>query len=110
MGYTRRVIWADLLKIFAIYGVIIIHSSAPYLVEYDKSEADWWAGNLYDSFYRWCIPVFFMVSGTFILEQVQKESVRHFILKRFKRIGFPFFFFGAHSIFWRISVNKSRYL
>jgi surface polysaccharide O-acyltransferase-like enzyme len=108
MGYTRRVIWADLLKIFAIYGVIIIHSSAPYLVEYDKSEADWWAGNLYDSFYRWCIPVFFMVSGTFILEQVQKESVRHFILKRFKRIGFPFFLWSAFYFFWRISVNKEQ--
>lgn len=108
MAYASRVIWADLLKIFAIYGVIVIHSSAPYLVEYDKSEADWWAGNLYDSFCRWCIPIFFMLSGAFILEQVQKESVRHFLLKRFKRICVPFFLWSALYFLWRVSVNNEK--
>lgn len=108
MAHARRVIWADLLKIFAIYGVIIIHSSAPYLVQYDKRETYWWAGNLYDSFYRWCIPIFFMLSGAFILEQVQKESVRHFLLKRFKRICVPFLFWSALYFLWRVSVNKEQ--
>ncbi len=108
MSHVRRVIWADLLKIFAIYGVMIIHCSAPYLVEYAKSKTDWWAGNLYDSFYRWCIPIFFMLSGTFILEQVQRESVRHFLLKRFKRILVPFFLWSAVYFLWRVSVNKEQ--
>jgi len=108
MTQTSRVIWADLLKILAIYGVIIIHSAAPYLVQYDKREAYWWAGNLYDSLYRWCIPIFFMLSGFFILEQVQKESVRHFLLKRFKRICGPFFFWSALYFLWRVSVNKEQ--
>jgi surface polysaccharide O-acyltransferase-like enzyme len=108
MASARRVIWADLLKIFAIYGVIIIHSAAPYLVEYKKSGTGWWAGNLYDSFNRWCIPVFFMLSGTFILEHVQKESVRHFLLKRFKRVCVPFFLWSALYFFWRVTVNKEQ--
>ena len=81
MAHARRVIWADLLKIFAIYGVIIIHSSAPYLVQYDKRETYWWAGNLYDSFYRWCIPIIFHVSVVLYSGAGSKESVRHFLLE-----------------------------
>lgn len=105
---AKRVAWADILKVFAIVGVIVIHSSAPYLVEYEGSSSAWWAANLYDSVCRWCIPVFFMLSGTFLLEQVQKQSLRKFFLKRLKRICIPFFFWSAVYFFWRISVNHER--
>lgn len=108
MIYAERVVWADILKVFAIVGVIVIHSSAPYLMEYEKSSSGWWAANLYDSICRWCIPVFFMLSGTFILEQVQKQSLRSFFLKRLKRICIPFFFWSAVYFFWRISVNNEK--
>lgn len=108
MTYVKRLMWAEYLKIISIFGVIIIHSSAPYLLKYKNETIGWWTGNLYDTLFRWCIPVFFMLSGTFILEQVQSVSIRQFYLRRFKRIVMPFFIWSVVYFIWRVLVNKEE--
>lgn len=108
MIIKKRILWVDLLKILSIYGVITIHSSAPLLITYDKNHFAWWVGNLYDSLSRWCIPVFFMLSGFFILEQAQRDSLRQFYQKRFNRIIIPFIMWSASYFLWRILVNKEQ--
>lgn len=101
-----RVIWADILKIYSILAVIVIHSSAPLLNAFKKDVVAWNIGNFYDSISRWCIPVFFMLSGEFILEKVQYESFRKFYFKRFWKVVIPFVFWSAVYLLWRILVNK----
>jgi surface polysaccharide O-acyltransferase-like enzyme len=109
MSKNNRLLWPDVLKTGSIFSVIVIHSAAPLLSVYDTSRpADWWAGNLYNSMSRWCIPVFFMISGAFLVEKAGRESLRQFFTRRFGRIFIPFVFWSGIYFLWRVYGNGER--
>ncbi|CAG1064913.1 O-acetyltransferase WecH [uncultured bacterium] len=101
-----RLIWADLLKIIAVYAVILIHSAAPYVTGYETHGLrQWWAGNFYDSLSRWCIPVFIMLSGFFLIGKYRDDSMGSFFLRRFTRVFVPFIVWSFFYFLWRIYAN-----
>jgi surface polysaccharide O-acyltransferase-like enzyme len=101
-----RVLWADFLKSIALCGVVLIHSAAPLLAGYeDRGAASWWAGNLYDSAARWCIPVLFMLSGAFLIDKAQTLGTSAFLRRRLGRIGAPFLAWSALYCLWHIEIN-----
>ncbi|KMQ49833.1 hypothetical protein CHISP_3244 [Chitinispirillum alkaliphilum] len=107
MYESGRWFWADLLKILAVFGVVLIHSSAPFLVQYKQAgELIWWSGNLYNSASRWCIPVFIMLSGAFLLRKTQKDSVHTFFKRRVQRIAIPFLIWSVIYYLWRVYANN----
>lgn len=109
MDNNERLVWPDLLKIASIYCVIVIHSAAPLLAKYKPDKADWWwAANLYDSFSRWCIPVFFILSGMFLIEKCTKISLGHFLKTRLRRIAIPFVAWSGIYFAWRIYSGKEN--
>lgn len=104
-----RQLWADILRILAIFCVILIHSAAPLLTRYEEITIHaWWIGNLYNSISRWCIPVFFMLSGTFLIQKAGTETPFRFYLKRLKRIFIPFVIWSGIYFLWRIYVNNEN--
>ncbi len=100
----KRLLWAEILKILAIFGVILLHVSAPFLIPFENS-ADWWVGNMYDSFSRWCVPLFVMVSGALILPGAGKQPLRDFLLTRVRRILVPFLVWSAVYFLYRIHIK-----
>ncbi|MFP4415974.1 MAG: acyltransferase [Chitinivibrionales bacterium] len=105
--HRPRILWADFLKIFAMYAVVIIHSAAPLLVEFgERGERVWWIGNLYDSAARWCIPVFFMLSGAFLIGKAQRMGPVPFLGRRLQRIGIPFLIWSALYFIWNVEINQ----
>lgn len=102
----ERLIWPDLLKISAIYAVIIIHTAAPYLILYEKRGREvWWTGNIYDSASRWCIPVFVMLSGFFLIEKYREETFWSFFARRLSRVLIPLLIWSLIYFLWRIHAN-----
>jgi surface polysaccharide O-acyltransferase-like enzyme len=102
----EHLVWPDALKIAAIYAVILIHSAAPLLLLYDElGAAAWWAGNVYDSLARWCIPAFFMLSGSFLIEKSQGKSLASFFRRRLQRVFVPFLVWSFVYFLWRMKVN-----
>ncbi len=99
-----RLLWADILKIIAIFGVILLHVSATFLVPFERSR-DWWIGNIYDSLSRWCVPLFVMVSGSLILPGAGKQPLRRFLLTRVRRILIPFLVWSGIYFFYRIHIK-----
>lgn len=99
-----RLLWAEILKILAIFGVILLHVSAPFLVPFDNTR-EWWIGNIYDSLSRWCVPLFVMVSGSLLLPGAGEKSLRWFLLRRVRRILIPFLTWSAVYFLYRI-YNK----
>ena len=57
----RHIIWADLLRVFAIFGVVYQHYCPAY---YDTNPLE---TNILVSLGDWCVPVFLMLSGMFAL-------------------------------------------
>lgn len=84
---TNRNFSFDTLRTLAILLVIVLHVSAPYVVEgmgTKRFDTDFWIGNIIDSFSRVCVPLFIMISGRFLI--LNSDSYKVFYRKRIIRI------------------------
>lgn len=63
-----RVAYADLLRSFATIGVILLHLASSQIGNVPVGSGAWQVFNLYDGLLRWCVPVFVMLSGMFMLD------------------------------------------
>ncbi len=94
----EKLIWLNNLRVISTIAVIVIHISFPITNHYGKtSEIIWNIGNLYNSISRFCVPIFFMISGALLLKQDYKLS--YFLKKRFWRIIPPLIFWSLIYIF-----------
>lgn len=66
---TPREIRYDLLRIVAACMVVMLHVSASKWYTTPYNTIEWATMNLYDSFMRSAVPLFFMLSGAFILRK-----------------------------------------
>lgn len=65
----KRDIPMDVLRIAAALAVIMIHSSSGYVGTSPVTSVSWAVGNVFDAASRWCVPVFVMLSGAFLLQK-----------------------------------------
>jgi surface polysaccharide O-acyltransferase-like enzyme len=80
--------WADLIRVVAIYLVVIIHVSGQITNEWGQIPAPQWVlANIYGSVARISVPLFFMMSGYLLLPR--SESLRFFYSKRVLKIFIP---------------------
>ncbi len=107
-------IYLDYLRVLATISVVIVHVAAPLLLLYGQtSNFNWSIGNFYESIIRWCVPVFFMISGALLLSNKQ-SSILFFYKKRFTKILIPFLFwsliyFVAKSVFDHENLSVSNF-
>ncbi|MBM9604057.1 acyltransferase [Desulfopila inferna] len=99
-----RLLWAEIMKMTAIFAVILLHVSAPFLVPFARTP-EWWIGNIYDSLSRWCVPLFVMVSGALLLAGAGRMPLRKFLLNRVGRILLPFLIWSGIYFIYRIYVK-----
>lgn len=65
---TRNISY-DLLRICAAVMVVLLHIAASNWYSLTPDKAEWFAMNFYDSMSRSAVPIFFMLSGTFLLRK-----------------------------------------
>ena len=87
----------DSIRVLSIFAVVVLHVAAAVVV-YAPQGADWWAGNVYDSLVRWCVPVFVMLSGSLLLGK--NESAAVFYRKRVARLAIPLMFWSLVYLAW----------
>ncbi|MBR4141679.1 MAG: acyltransferase family protein, partial [Campylobacter sp.] len=64
----QRVFYPDFLRVIAIFAVIFLHVAAHKWYAFKPNTFQWQVFNFYDGLVRWCVPVFVMVSGMFLLD------------------------------------------
>lgn len=87
---SNRIVWADLLRLMAVFMVISIHCSDPFNVSPEarmNPEYNLW-GSVYGAFLRPCVPLFVMLTGMLLLPV--KEEIGKFYHKRMLRVLVPF--------------------
>jgi len=90
---THNYAWADNMRFFATIGVIILHTSANGLYQFNSIEiSDWGILAFIDSAMRCCVPLFVMLSGALILKQ--DKDLFPYLKNRFLRIIVPFLFWS----------------
>jgi surface polysaccharide O-acyltransferase-like enzyme len=95
-----KVIYIDCLRIFAAYAVILLHAAAPLLLHMKQGNTiQFMEGNLIDSATRWCVPIFFMISGALLLNSKRDFNLLFFLKKRFSKVLIPFIAFSVIYFF-----------
>jgi len=89
----------SILRVLATLSVIIIHVSAPLVVDFGKiSSFNWNVANFYNSISRYAVPLFFMISGSLLLGR--EFEIKDFLKNRLGKIIPPFLFW---SLFYSLT-------
>ncbi|QGH60160.1 acyltransferase [Serratia proteamaculans] len=100
----KRVNYYDQLKIFSVIAVILFHTSVEY---YNFNAHGWVSAIAYSSFTRFCVPIFFMISGATLIEK--SDSIGEFFKKRYSKIIPPLVFWSLIYSFVLSKINGSDF-
>ena len=96
----KYILWIDLLRVAAMFGVVLLHTTASLLYQYGKIPMSyWWTANIYYTAFIVCVPLFFMISGYLLLEKTEK--ILFFITKRMKKVIIPLLIWSIVFIIWQ---------
>lgn len=84
LSHSGRVLYLDVLRCAAIFAVVVIHVSCDYDSHAGVSA---YAGALFNSLSRWCVPVFVMISGALFLQPDKTVSIRQLFFKYILRLA-----------------------
>lgn len=89
---ANRLQYISYLRVLATFCVVVIHASTGYLNMFSAQGFDWNYANLLNSFSRFSVPLFVLISGALLLPRQESFSV--FYKKRMTRILWPFLFWS----------------
>ncbi len=81
-----RLAYADLLRVLAAIAVVVLHTATCWLDQATPGSFSWTALVTYDALTRWCVPMFVMLSGAFLLDPQKTVRLRDIFLKYILRV------------------------
>ncbi len=93
-----RLDYIDFMNIFACFGVVCLHCSG-IVFQFAQTRA-WFVSMFVQTVFHFAVPVFFMISGTTLLEYRARYSTKTFFRKRFAKTGIPFLFWSLFYLFY----------
>lgn len=90
----ERIIFPDLLRILAIFFVILAHVGSIGFVRFPVSTFNWHVSNFYECLTRWSVPVFVMISGMFFLNPQKEITFSKLYRKNILRLVIALVFWG----------------
>ncbi len=104
--HRERVIYFDVLRIAAIFFVMILHIAAENWGYTDVNTYEWSMMNIYDSISRWGVPILVMISGSLFLSR--NISIERLYKKNILRLVIIFIVWSlGYSLLFNIIVNYS---
>lgn len=91
---NERKIYFDLLRVFCMFMVILIHVVADGIHSYEVGSFTWSVSNAYDSLARFCVPVFVMISGAFMLDPEYECTIKKLYSVKILRMVTALLFWG----------------
>ena len=94
------VFYLDLLRAMAAIAVVVIHVVAPYKAQYGQIPMfDWLTAIGFNSFSRWCVPIFIMITGMLFLSDQRPFDLNYFLKRRVVKVLVPFLFWAVFYSF-----------
>lgn len=102
----KRVLYFDLLKCVAIIFVVLIHVISEHWDTLDVNSNTFVILSILDSISRFCVPIYFMVSGALFLNEEKKVTIKDVIKKYVPRVLLLFVFWNVTYSILNIIVSK----
>lgn len=96
----ERLVYADILRVVASFAVILLHVCGNNWISEDIYSLNWKVLHVYDSAVRWCVPIFVMLSGMFMLDPARKVTYKSLFSKNLLRIATAFVFWSVAYGAW----------
>lgn len=100
MKKKERIIFLDLLRVTAIFCVMMIHALTSQFDEAEVAGVNWNILNIYDSLCRFCVPVLVMISGVFFLDAKREYSIQKLLKQNVLRLVTAYFFWAFSYAFF----------
>lgn len=95
-----RLAWADVCRLIAMFGVLLIHISAPIFYDYRNIELNsFLVANAIDSIARVSVPLFAMLSGALLLGRGMSKGLGG-IVSRVLKVAISLAFWSVLHVFW----------
>lgn len=91
----QRIGYFDTLRAIAIAAVVVLHVAALDWNAVAPATSSWQFLNVYDGAVRFCVPVFFMISGALFLNPEREISIRRLLGHNLFRIAVAFAFWSV---------------
>lgn len=91
----NRIISLDALRVFSIFMMMLLHTTALNWTLLSVNSVEWQVLNIYDSIARFCVPVFLMISGVFFLDNDRNYTLEKLFSKNILRIVTAFIFWST---------------
>lgn len=92
----------DILRVVASFAIVLLHVSASYWSVVDVQGSEFVVMTIYNSFTRFAVPVFFMLSGLFLVSP-QRENAA--VGKRVLKLFILFYVWSAFYAFQGVAVD-----
>lgn len=91
---NTRIFYLDLLRIFATVSVICLHVASTNWDVADIHSFEWNVNLVYNSFVRFSVPIFLMISGVLFLNPIKEIDINELYSKKIVRIITAFAFWS----------------
>lgn len=77
----------DVIRIVAVLAVVMVHCTAPFVTNYDRSSIEFLLGNLLNGMVRLGVPLFLMISGALFLDERREVTLKGILSKNVKSLA-----------------------
>ena len=105
----NRLYYMDWLRAVSIFVVVGVHVVSKIINNGQPGEWEWQFANAIDSALRWCVPVFFMLSGALLLTMKREDPIGGFLKRRLTKVIIPLIFWSGVYIAYDIFEQGASY-
>jgi len=110
---SERILFPDILRIAAVFAVMMLHVCGSVFCSNSVESYNWQVVNFYESFLRWAVPAFVMISGMFFLNPKKDLNLSKLYHKNIFRIVTALVFWGilyrTISVFEIVDIDKINF-
>ncbi|WP_036819025.1 acyltransferase, partial [Photobacterium sanctipauli] len=86
-----KVVFFDVLRCIAAVAVVVIHVLGPYRELFGEiSNSAWITATSFNSFSRWAVPIFIMITGALMLTDTRPFDLKYYVSRRLGKVLVPF--------------------
>lgn len=87
----QKVVFFDVLRCMAAVAVVVIHVLGPYREQLGEiPDSAWITAVTFNSFSRWAVPVFIMITGALMLSDAREFDLKYYVRRRLGKVLVPF--------------------
>lgn len=106
---AKRLEYMDWLRVISIFVVVGVHVVSKIINTGHVDEWEWQFANAIDSAIRWCVPVFFMLSGALLLTLKREDPIGEFLKRRLTKVIIPLIFWSGVYIAYKTFEQGESY-